>query len=104
MKEKTLLDLYYGRIAPAEQYQPLIEEYSVLRKKQYRHYNEFIEKLSSPLNKEFEIIMDEQLDTLPYDFSQTFIDGFRLGAKMMMEILWDYNQKSNIEEKDESHT
>lgn len=104
MKDKTLLDLYYGKIAPAEQYQPLIEEFRALQKKHNQHYDKFVEKLGSPLNKEFERIMDEQLDMLPFDFSQTFIDGFRLGAKMMIEILWDNNQKPNRKEKDESHT
>lgn len=101
MKDKTLLDLYYGRIAPAEQYEPLIEEFSALQKKHYQHYDEFVKKLGNPLNKEFESIMDEQLEVLPFDFSQTFIDGFRLGAKMMMEILWDNNQKPDCAEKDD---
>lgn len=104
MKDKTLLDLYYGKITPAEHYQPLIEEFIALQKKHYRHYDEFMEKLGSPLNKEFESIMDEQLELLPFDFSQTFIDGFRLGAKMMMEILWDYNQKPDCEENGERNT
>ena len=96
MKDKTLQDLYNGKIAPVEQYKPLIEEFSALQKKHYQHYDEFMEKIGSPLDKEFESIMDEQLDILPFDFSQTFIDGFRLGAKMMMEILWDYNQKPDL--------
>lgn len=30
--------------------------------------------------------MDEQLDTLPLEMSEMFIDGFRLGARMMIEI------------------
>ena len=101
MKDKILLDLYYGNIVPAEQYQPLIEEFSALREKHYQHYDEFMEKLDSPLKKEFKSIMDEQLESLPFDFSQAFIDGFRLGAKMMMEIFWDNDQKPDYEEKDE---
>ena len=102
MKDKTLLDLYYGKIAPAEQYQPIMEELIALQKEHYRHYDEFIKKLGSPLNEEFESIMDEQLEILPFDFSQTFIDGFRLGARMMIEILWDYKQEPDCEEKRES--
>ena len=57
-----------------------------------------MKKLGSPLDKEFESIMDEQLDILPYDFSQSFIDGFRLGAKMMLEIYGDDNLKSGYDE------
>lgn len=104
MKDKILQDLYHGRISPIDQYGPLIEEFSTLQKKYYRHYDAFIEKVGSPLDKEFESILDEQLEMLPFDFSQTFIDGFRLGARMMLEILWDYNQKPDDEENSESHT
>lgn len=104
MKDKILQDLYHGKLAPAEHYRPLIEEFSALQKKHYQHYDEFMKKIGSPLDKEFESIMDEQLDMLPFDFSQTFIDGFRLGAKMMIEILWDYNQKPDCEEKIKSHS
>lgn len=91
MKDKILQDLYHGRIAPEEHYKPLIEEFIVHQKEYYQHYDKFIEKIGSPLDKEFERIMEEQLEMLPFDFSQTFIDGFRLGAKVMLEILWDSN-------------
>lgn len=30
--------------------------------------------------------MDEQFDLISYDFSEMFIDGFRLGARMMIDI------------------
>ena len=61
-------------------------------------YVDFMKKLDSPLDKEFESIMDEQLETLPYDFSQSFIDGFRLGAKIMLEIYMDDIQNSACEQ------
>lgn len=38
--------------------------------------------------------MDEQLDTFPYDTSSMFIDGFRLGARMMIEI---FEEKYKVE-------
>lgn len=87
--DKILQDLYNGEIYPAEQYLPLLDEYKILRKKQYTHYEDFIKKIGSPLDKEFEQIMDEQLDTLPLELSEMFIDGFRLGARMMIEVFED---------------
>lgn len=30
--------------------------------------------------------MDEEFDAVPLELSETFISGFRLGAKMMIEI------------------
>lgn len=87
--DKILQDLYNGEIYPADQYRPKIKEYQSLWKDQYQHYEDFIKKLGSPLDQEFIHIMDEQLDTLPMEFSEMFIDGFRLGAKMMIEIFED---------------
>lgn len=83
----TLLQqLYNGEIFPAEQYRPILEEYRLMRKKHMENYDSFIQKLGSPLDKEFIKIMDEQLETLPLDFYQMFSNGFKLGAKMMIEV------------------
>jgi hypothetical protein len=87
--DKILQALYDGEIYPAEQYRPMIEEYTVLRKKQYQKYEDFIKKIGSPLDEEFIQIMDQQLDMFPLELSETFLDGFRLGAKMMIEIFED---------------
>lgn len=95
--KNILRALYDGEISPAEQYQPMIEDYKIIRKKQYEQYTEFIKKLGSPLDKEFELIMDEQLETLPLELSQMFIDGFRLGAKMIIEVYEDKYQKKDGE-------
>lgn len=56
-------------------------------KKQMENYDSFIQKLDNPLDKEFIKIMDEQLDTILFDFFQMLSEGFKLGAKMMIEVL-----------------
>ena len=90
---KSILSaLYEGKISSAEQYSSRNEEYRKIYQKHYRHYDDFIETLSKvnpPLDKKFIEIMDEQLDVIPYEFSEMFIDGFRLGARMMIEIFQD---------------
>lgn len=58
-----LKQLYDGEIYPAEQFYPKVEEY-----------------------QEFTQIMDEQLSAIPLEISEMFIEGFRLGARMMIEI------------------
>lgn len=87
---KSILELLYdGEIYPAEQYVPKGEEYRKLYQGHYHHYEDFIEilsRLDPPLDKRFIEIMDEQLDVMPYHFSEIFIDGFRLGAKIMAEV------------------
>lgn len=61
------------------------------------HYKSFIEKLGSPLDKEFIKIMDEQFETVPLDFFQMFSDGFKLGAKMMIDVLYSEDEKGTAE-------
>lgn len=98
--DKILQALYDGELYPAEQYRPLMAEYKKKRKEQYHHYEDFIqdlEKYEASLSRRFVEIMDEQIDTLPFELSEMFIDGFRLGARMMIEIFED-KYKKNIEE------
>lgn len=87
---KSILEqLYDGEIFPAEQYSPKEKEYRKIYREHYSHYEDFIEilsKLNPPLDKRFIEIMDEQMDEIPYYFSEMFIDGFRLGAKVMAEV------------------
>ena len=73
----------------AEQYAHKSEEYRKIHQGHYHHYEDFIEvlaKLEPPLDKRFIEIMDKQLDVIPYEFSEMFIDGFKLGAKIMAEV------------------
>ncbi len=84
--------LYNGKIFPAEQYHPKSKEYRKIQKEQYRRYEDFIKalrKLNPPLDKRFIQIMDEQFDLMPFEFSEMFIDGFRLGARIMLEVFQD---------------
>ena len=90
MEVKNVLEqLYNGEIFPAEQYAPKSEEHRKIYQGNYKHYEDFIEllsKLNPPLDKRFIEIMDEQLDVIPYEFSEMFVDGFKLGAKIMAEV------------------
>ena len=87
---KSLLSqLYEGELMPVEMYVNKGQEFLEKRREHYNHYDNFIHKLSlldPPLDKEFIQIMDEQLDTVPIDFSETFIHGFKMGSRMMVEI------------------
>lgn len=87
--KSLLLQLYDGEIYPAEQYAPKAEEYRKLWREHYKHHEEFISQLKKtepPLDERFIEIMDEQLKTVPLEISEMFIDGFRLGARMMIEV------------------
>ena len=54
--DTILQQLYDGKIFPAEQYRPTVEEYKKLYKKHYQHYEDFIKELSQlqkPLDTRF---------------------------------------------------
>ena len=93
MEVKNVLEqLYNGEIFPTEQYAPKCEEYRKIHQGHYHHYEDFIvvlAKLEPPLDKRFIKIMDEQLDVIPFEFSEMFIDGFKLETKMMAEVFRD---------------
>lgn len=65
-----LQQLYNGEICLIEQYRPILEEYKAIRKKHMDNYKGFIEKLGSPLDKEFIKMMDEQFETAPLTSSR----------------------------------
>ena len=84
-----LQQLFDGDICPAEQFYPKTKEYKAMRKKHCIHCENFIKKLEAlkpSLSKEFIQIMDEQLDIVSFEFSDMFIEGFRLGARIVIEI------------------
>ncbi len=86
--------LYDGEIFPAKQFKVKTEEYRIIREKHHRHYQDFIETLQAldpPLHKRFIEIMDKQIDAVPLEFSAAFIDEFRLGAKIIMEVFQENN-------------
>lgn len=90
--KRILSALYDGKISPAEQYSPRSEGYRKIHQEHYRHYEDFIKTLSTltpPLDKQFVQIMNKQLDVIPYVFSEMFIDGFRLGTRIMIDIFQD---------------
>jgi len=87
--ESILKKIYNGEIIPADEYIKKNEEIRRMRRNQYKHYEDFISKLSKltpPLDKEFIRIMEEQIETLPFEFEDAFINGFQIGARIMIEV------------------
>lgn len=91
---KMLLALYNGEIYPAEQYLPTTEDYKAAHQKHRKYYEDFITKIGSPLDEEFEYIMNEYLNIFSVELSKMFIEGFRLGAKMAIEVFENDNQEA----------
>ena len=87
--KNILQRLYDGDIAPYEQYRPRMEEHLAVRDKLCRHYDTFAETLHAvdpALKQQFARIMDEQIETVPFESAEMFIDGFCLGVRRMSEV------------------
>lgn len=88
----TLLSLYYGNSVPMDKFYPRSKEYRKKRDVYHSHYEEFAKKLEDldpQMGEQFREIIDEQLKSAVPEYEETFIGGFRLGAKMMLEIFED---------------
>ncbi|MGL6200456.1 MAG: DUF6809 family protein [Lachnospiraceae bacterium] len=92
--EKILEQLYKGELYPYSTFQTTIEDFKENRDKAFASYSSFLEKLPDNFKEEFVQLIDTHLDLLPYELEQNFIDGFRIGARMMTEVF----QSPNTEE------
>lgn len=88
---KLLEDLYHGTIAPVEYCHEHTKECRNLREEHYKHCEDFIKRIGEPFKLDFNNILDEHgalISSLhKTSLESTFVDGFRLGARMMLEVL-----------------
>lgn len=96
----TLETLFYGGIYPAEQFLPRQEEYSALRKKLQERYQKLCGKLDADLRREFDVLIEEQLDAYAMENMEMFIGGYRLGAKLTIEVFMDDDEKTEKNENE----
>ena len=80
--KNILYELYAGNISPWEQYFPESDEYRKICK----------------LHKQFIKIIDELSETTPYEFSEMFMGGFRLGVRIMIDVFHEelYQGKGSV--------
>ena len=84
---KSILEqLYNGEMYPYSTFKTTIEQFKVDRDKAFETYSLFLEKLPEDLKDDFVKLIDAHLDLLPFELEQNFIDGFRIGVRMMSEV------------------
>lgn len=90
MEASILKELYFGNIRPQENSRLYEREYLRLKDRAGRAYEELgkqIRKYQSELEQQLELFLEQQLELSSYENEAAFIEGFRLGARIMMEVL-----------------
>lgn len=89
MLDKTIRQLYEGNIHFTNELYPTDHEYLAMKDS----YNELQRHLADMLDEHGQDLLDELLNVRTTMDSMTdindFIDGFRLGARLMLEAIYD---------------
>ena len=84
----SLEDLYYGNLCPSEDYMDLLtEQNEAARAEDQEKFAAFRSGLNQEQQRQFQSLMDRQLQALPMEHAAAFSAGFRLGAQIMLEVL-----------------
>ena len=78
-------DIYNGGLIPADSVGSRSGKYSRIRERAYIAQQNFIAKLPLELHNQFEELMDLQMNLLVAGQEEGFIEGIRLGIRLMSE-------------------
>ena len=84
---KIIEDLYYGRIAPYEMNISATTEYQKLKALADRNEDLLRESLSDEQKELLEKVIETVTDISSISERDMFINGFRLGMKLMMDVM-----------------
>lgn len=96
--EDIIKQLYNGRLYPAEQYQPCSEAYQAKYKQYSSHLDGLLKQLESispSLSEELDALISERNALASTEVEENYIEGFRLGAALIMDILHNPSTGSN---------
>ena len=86
---KIIEDLYYGRISPYEMSISATPEYQKLKALADRNEDLLRESLSDEQKELLEKLIETVTDISSISERDMFINGFRLGMKLMMDVTKD---------------
>ena len=86
---RMIEELFYGNICPCEKSLTRGSEYSHLLNLAVKNEKKFSEVLSPQQKKMFEKVKECMTDMNNILEKEAFIDGFRLGVKLIVEAVYD---------------
>ena len=86
---KIIEDLYFGRISPYERNISATPEYQKLKTLADRNENLLRESLSDEQKELLDKLIESVTDISSISERDMFINGFRLGIKLMIDVMQD---------------
>ncbi|MCT4635499.1 MAG: hypothetical protein N4A31_04560 [Rickettsiales bacterium] len=87
--KRILEKLYFGEIYRNEEVLPSGKEFEQINGRVSKLESEFTSRLSEAEFKLYDEFSSTQNERDSYYYLETFIEGFKIGARMMMEVLSD---------------
>ncbi len=81
-----LRSLYEDGLEPSARPKHYIAERAALKEKHFKLHDELFETLSEKQKVQFSSFLDQIFEDLCYADYESFIDGFRLGARIIIEV------------------
>ena len=82
-----LHDLYKGKLRPEENREWHIKEFQQKREKLFGREEDFCSGLTPQQKQEYIAIIDEYAGLLPCEAEEIYLEGMRMGAQLMQELL-----------------
>lgn len=85
--QSVIKQIYSGDLCSAERSKVCITEFYTAKNAAVKAHDAFEEKLSQSMKGELDEYLSKESDVTAYHMEQAFLDGFRLGAQLMLEVL-----------------
>jgi len=85
--KSILQELYEDGINPSENPKKILAERQRLKKEHFALHEALLETLSEKQAKQFTTLWDQLFEDFRYSDCESFIYGFQLGARIMLEVM-----------------
>lgn len=85
--KSVIKGLYNGDLCLSERTAACVSEFRTARDIAVHAHDTFEDKLCQPMKQEFDEYLSKESDVESYHTEQAFVEGFKVGAHMMLEIL-----------------
>ncbi len=89
----VLSDLWYGNITPCERFICSDSEYNKLFHQLCSETELFLSDLSPEKKKHYGELEDLQFRVMKISEEDTFIEGFRMGARMILDVVGEHKRQ-----------